>query len=104
MADRLPRNVVERPVLPGHVIEFGWSKSEHRAFWSEPEKCWPHCLKMGWAPLILVDPGVNVTKPPLEGVALEDRCRPRRVVGRVDDVARLVDGPGRGEPDGRVVI
>src|SRR5215472_8879359 len=86
------------------VIEFGWSKSEHRAFWSETEQCLAHRLEMRLATLILLDHRVNVTEPPLEGVALEDRCRPRRVVGRVDDVARLVDGPGRGEPDGRVVI
>ena len=59
---------------------------------------------MGLAALILLHHGMDVTKPPLERVVLEDRGGPGGVVERVDGVARLVDRPGRSKPDRRVVV
>src|SRR5438128_7724381 len=111
MADRLPGNVVERPMPPGgpavasanfahsrdwdiHPGQRGHrqSKSEHRAFRLEAEKKPAHGLEMSLAALQLLHDSVDVAEPPLEPVALEDRRRTGGVVGSVDDADRLVDG------------
>src|SRR5207247_3836895 len=46
----------------------------------------------------------DVAEPPLEQVVLEDRGGTRCVVGGVDNLARLVDRPGRRETDRCVVV
>ena len=71
------------------------SKSEHRAFRLKAEKNLTDGFEMRLTALILLDDRMDVAEPPLEGVALEDRRRAGRTVGRVDDIARLVDRPGR---------
>src|ERR1700730_18018559 len=59
---------------------------------------------MGLTALILLHHRVDVAKPPLERVVLEDRRRPGRMIDGVDDLAPLMDRPGRGEADRGVVV
>src|SRR6516162_9390154 len=83
---------------------FGRSEGEHRASRLETEECLTHGLEMGLAALILLHDGVDVTEPSLERFAVEDRGRAGRVISGVDDFPRLMNGPGRGEPNRRVVV
>src|ERR1700738_3752266 len=80
------------------------SKSEHRAFRLKAEEDLADGFEMRLTALILLDDRMDIADPPLEGVAFEDRRRAGRMVGRVHDFACLVDRPGRGQPDRRVVI
>src|SRR6516162_8658228 len=59
---------------------------------------------MGLAALVLLDHRVNVAEPAREWVTLEDRCGTRSMIGGVHHLACLMNSPGRGEPDRRVVI
>src|SRR5438309_10488770 len=54
--------------------------------------------------LALLRSGMDVPHPPFERVALETRRRSRRAIDDRDDVARLMDRPGRGETQLRVVF
>src|SRR5260370_32452831 len=56
------------------------------------------------AALALLGPGVDVAHPAFERVVLENRRGPGRVIDDRDDVARLMDRPGRGEAQLRVVF
>jgi hypothetical protein len=53
---------------------------------------------MDGAALALLGPGVDVAQTALERVLVEDRGRAGGAVDRRDDVAGLLDRPGRGEP------
>ena len=55
-------------------------------------------LEMDRPALALLGSGMDVAHAPFERVRLEDRARPGRVVKGRDDVARLVDRPGRRKP------
>src|SRR3954451_4436031 len=110
MADCLPWNIVERPALPGKrgvmcdALCHPGSKGKHCAFGLKTEQYLAHRSKMRLAALKLLDHRVNIAEAALKRVALEDRRRSRRVIGRIDNVLCLMDGPGRGQPDRRVVI
>src|SRR5262245_44702118 len=80
------------------------SKGEHRAFRFETEQHLADRFEMSLTALILLDDRMDVTKPPLERVVLEDRGGTGGMIGGVDDVARLVDRPGRSQADGRIVV
>ena len=56
------------------------------------------------ASLALLRPGMDVAHAPLERVRLENRGRTGGVIDRRDDIARLVDSPGRREPQLRVML
>src|SRR5689334_17067027 len=80
------------------------SECEHSAFGLKAEQNLADRLEMRLAALKLLDHGVDIAEAALERVALENRRRSRRVIGRVNDVLCLMDGPGRGQPYRRVVI
>src|SRR5580700_4009227 len=80
------------------------SKCEHCAFSLKAEQYLADRREVRLAALILLDHGVDIAEAALERVVLENRRRSRCVVGRVDDILCLMDGPGRGQPDRRVVI
>src|ERR1700746_1376412 len=76
----------------------------HRAVGFEAEQELPDGLEMLLPPLQLLRDGVDVTKSPLEWVFLEDRGRPGRVVGGIDNLERLVNRKGRCEPDHHALV
>src|SRR5215469_576772 len=59
---------------------------------------------MGLTALVLLYHGMDVAESSLERIILEDRGGSGCMVERVDGLASLMDRPGRGEPDRRVVI
>src|SRR5882762_3326836 len=59
---------------------------------------------MNGAALALLGPGMDVAQAAFEGITFENRAGAGRVIDRRDDVARLVDRPGRREPQLRVVV
>src|SRR5439155_23780459 len=95
---RRATSAAEPRVLPA------WSKGEHRAFRFETQQHLAHAFEVSLPTLILLDDRVDVAEAPLEGIALENRRGAGRMIGRVDDFAGLVDRPGRGEADRRVVV
>src|SRR5260370_39101703 len=110
--DQCRRAEVRSPSAPvscaaeirGSIWDASRLKSEHRAFRLKAEEDLADGLEMRLAALILLDDRMDIAEPPFEGVALEDRRRTGCMVDRVHDVARLVDGPGRGQPDRCIVI
>ena len=52
----------------------------------------------------LVGDGVDVAEAPLEGRLREDRARAGGMIRRVHDLLGLVDGMGRGQPDGHAMV
>src|SRR5580700_7364787 len=80
------------------------SKCEHCAFSLKAEQYLADRREVRLAALILLDHGVDIAEAALERVTLKDRRRPRRMIRSVDDVLSLMDRPGRGQPDRRVVI
>src|SRR6516165_6750149 len=79
-------------------------KSEHRRIRREAEEDSADRLVMRLPRLGLLRGGMHVAKAALERAVVEDRRRTGAVIKGVDDVASLVDGPGRGEADLRVVL
>jgi hypothetical protein len=59
---------------------------------------------MRLAALRLLRGGVHVAEAALERAIVEDRRRAGAVIERIDDLARLVDGPGRGEARRIIVL
>src|SRR5262249_47794840 len=55
-------------------------------------------------PLELLGDRVDVTEAALEGIALKDGRGPRRVIHRVDDFLRLVDGKRCGQTDQHALL
>src|SRR5271156_6624780 len=78
--------------------------AEQRALRLEPEHDLADMLELHRAPLALLGAGMDVAQPALERVAVEDRHRARHRVGAVDDLLRLVDRPGRGEPEAPALL
>ena len=79
------------------------AKSEHRRVEREAEEDSADRLVMGLPRLGLLRGGMHVAKAALEWAVVEDRRRTGAVIEAVDDLG-LVDGPGRGEADLRVLL
>src|ERR1700693_1391952 len=79
------------------VAASGARLPEHPALGRQAEEDLPDGFEMDRAALALLGPGVDVAQAALEWVLVEDRVRAGDVVDRRDDIARLLDGPGRGE-------
>jgi hypothetical protein len=71
--------------------------SEQPSFRRQAQKNLPDGFEMDRAALALLGPGVDVAQAALEWVLVEDRVRAGDVVDARDDIARLLDRPGRGE-------
>src|SRR6202023_3850217 len=71
--------------------------SEHPSFRRQAQKNLADGFEMDRAALSLLGAGVDVAQAALEWVLVEDRVRAGEVVDRRDDIARLLDRPGRGE-------
>src|ERR1700751_5055596 len=69
------------------------SKIEHCAFRRKTKKNLADRFEVRLAAFVLLNDRMDVTEPPLKGVAFKDRRRTGRVIGRIDGGARLVDGP-----------
>src|SRR6266853_1374594 len=80
------------------------SLPEHPAFRREAHQHLADRLEMDRPALALLGPRVDVAHPAFERIAFEDRARPGRMVQRRDDIARLVDRPGRRQPQLRVML
>jgi len=80
------------------------AKSEHRRVEREAEEDSADRLVMGLPRLGLLRGGMHVAKAALERAVVEDRRRTGAVIEAVDNLASLVDGPGRGEADLRVLL
>ena len=76
----------------------------HQIVGFEAEQVSSDRLVMLLAPLQLLRHGVDVAQPALERIVAEDRGGPGGVIGGVDDIARLVDGKSRGQPDRHPLI
>src|SRR6516165_6937746 len=79
-------------------------ESEHRRIRREAEEDTADRLVMRLSPLGLLRGGMHVAEAALERAVVEDRRRTGAVIEGVDDLASLVDGPGRGEADRRVLL
>src|SRR5262249_59814611 len=67
----------------------GASQPRHVGF--EAEEVLADGLEVSLAALELLGHRMQIAQPALERTALEDRRRPRRVIGHLDDVARAMD-------------
>src|SRR5438552_19083814 len=72
--------------------------AEHAAFGRQAQQHLADRLEMHGAALTLLRPGMDVAHAALERGCLENRRRAGGVINRRDNVARLVDRPGRGAP------
>jgi len=63
--------------------------------WRQAEKDLADGFEMDWPALALLGTGMNVAQSALERVFVEHRGRARRTVDGGDDVAGLMDRPGR---------
>src|SRR6516165_7744692 len=79
-------------------------ESEHRRIRREAEEDTADRLVMRLSPLGLLRGGMHVAEAALEWAVVEDRRRAGAVIEGVDDLASLVNGPGRGEADHRVLL
>src|SRR5271166_6027763 len=79
-------------------------KSEHRRIRCKAEEDTADRLVMCLPPLCLLRGGMHVAKAALERVVVKDRRRTSAVIEGVDDLTSLVNGPGRGEADLRVML
>src|ERR1700693_5896359 len=79
-------------------------KGEHRRVRCEAEEDAADCLVMRLPPLGLLRGGMHVAEAALERAVVEDRRRAGAVIESVDHLARLVNCPGRGEADHRVLF
>src|ERR1700758_5528942 len=77
---------------------------EHAALRRQAEKDLADGFEMDRAALALLGAGVDVAQAALERVLVKDRGGPSGVVDRRDDVAGLLDRPGRGEPQLPVLV
>src|SRR5438477_9271115 len=71
--------------------------AEHPSLGRQAEEDLADGFEMHRAALALLGPGVNVAQAAFERVLVEDRVRAGDVIDRRDDIARLLDRPGRGE-------
>jgi hypothetical protein len=71
---------------------------------ARPKRIRPIVFVMGLPRLGLLRGGMHVAKAALEWAVVEDRRRTGAVIEAVDNLASLVDGPGRGEADLRVLL
>src|SRR5438445_5647453 len=78
--------------------------SEHSTLRRQSEKDLADRLEMDRPALALLGPGVDVAQTALERVLVEDRIRAGRTIDGGDDVAGLVDRPGRGEAQPSVLL
>src|SRR6266403_4501804 len=78
--------------------------SEHSTLRRQSEKDLADRLEMDRSALALLGPGVDVAQAALERVLVEDRIRAGGTVDGGDDVAGLVDRPGRGEAQPGVLL
>src|SRR5271166_3750530 len=78
--------------------------AEHAALRRQAEEHLADGLEMDRAALALLGAGVDVAQAALERVLVEDRCRAGRTIDRGDDIARLVDRPGRRKPQPDVLV
>src|SRR5580704_2799532 len=78
--------------------------AEHPALRRQAQKHLADSLEMDRPALALLAPGVDVAQPALERVLVEDRIRAGGTVDSGDDVARLVDRPGRRKPQPRMLL
>ena len=69
-----------------------------------PNRIWPTDFIVQLPPLRLLRHRVDVAQPLLERLFLEHRHRPRGMIQRVDDFARLLDRPGGRQPDHRPIL
>src|SRR5260370_19535969 len=79
-------------------------KSEHRGIGRKAEEDTADRLVMRLPPLGLLRGGMHVAEAALERTVVEDRRSTSAVIEGVDDLASLVNGPGRGEADLRVLF
>src|SRR5271165_2114918 len=79
-------------------------ESEHRRIRRKAKEDASDRLVMRLPPLGLLRGGMHVAEAALERAVVEDRRSTGAVIERVDDLAGLVNGPGRGEADHRVLI
>src|SRR5271168_2043632 len=77
--------------------DFAGTLPKHAAFGREPEEDLPDGFEMDRAALALLGPGVDVAQAALERVLVKDRGGARGAIDRSNNVARLLDRPGRGE-------
>src|SRR5579883_579147 len=78
--------------------------TEHAPLGRQAEQDLADGLEMDRPALALLRAGIHVAQPPLERVGLEDRGRSGGMIHGRDDVARLVDRPGCGEPQLDVLV
>src|SRR5579875_2415016 len=78
--------------------------TEHAPLGRQAEQDLADGLEMDRPALALLRAGIHVAQPPLERVGLEDRGRSGGMIHGRDDVARLVDRPGCGEPKLDVLV
>src|SRR5271166_4194523 len=93
-----------RPAMTTEVGRKMDLSKPHRRGRFEAEQELPDGLEMLLAPLQLLRDRVDIAKAPLERVLFEDRGRSGGVIGGVDDLQRLVNGKGRGEPDRHALV
>src|ERR1700674_2153576 len=79
-------------------------KSEHCRVRRQAEEDAADRLVMRLPPLGLLRGGVHVAEAALERAVVGDRRRAGAVIEGVDHLARMVNRPGRGEPDQRVLL
>src|SRR5271166_2571061 len=79
-------------------------KSEHRRIRCKAEENAADRLVMRLPPLGLLRGRMHVAEAALERAVVEDRRRAGAVIEGVDDLASLINRPGRSEADLRVVL
>src|ERR1700730_15239703 len=86
------------------VLRRSFPLPKHPALRRQAEEDLADGLEMNGATLALLSAGVDVAQAALERVFVEDRIRAGGPIDRGDDLAGLVDRPGRGEAQPGVLL